>query len=108
MGNSQPSLSSGNTQAQVEDWISLEGYVTSADTSQVLVSLLDGETADFSGRAWTFAQESGFALQMGDRLRLTGFYEDTDLEVGSIDNLTSGISIQIREQSGRPLWAGRG
>jgi hypothetical protein len=30
------------------------------------------------------------------------------LEVGTVENLSSGTQVQLRETSGRPLWAGRG
>lgn len=104
----QQPLVEGNPQAEVDSWIGVEGTVTSVDSSQVFVSLLDGSSLEIAGRAWSYAQENGFSIQNGDRLRLTGFFENNELEVGSIENLTQGVSIQLREQSGRPLWAGRG
>lgn len=96
-----------NPQAEVESWISVEGIVTSADDSLATISLAHGGALEIEGRAWSYVLENGFSMQIGDQLRLTGFYEDSLLEVGAIENLTRGTSIQIREQSGRPLWAGR-
>lgn len=98
----------GNPQAEVEEWLNLEGVVTGVDPTLLSVTLEDGSLVEINGRAWTFAQENGFSPQVGDRLLLTGFYENADLEVGAIQNLATGTSIQIRQENGRPLWAGRG
>jgi hypothetical protein len=107
-GYDQQPLAGGNPQAEVDNWTSVEGTVMSADSSQVLVTLSNGEALEIAGRAWSYAQENSFSMQNGDQLRLTGFYEDNELEIGTIENLTNGTTIRIREQSGRSLWAGRG
>jgi hypothetical protein len=39
---------------------------------------------------------------------LVGFYEGDDFEVGQIDNATNGQTVLVRDENGRPLWAGRG
>lgn len=104
----QQLLAGQYSQAEVDSGISISGTVASADSSQVTVTLSNGETVEIAGRAWSYARENGFSLQNGDLLRLTGFYENKEFEIGSIENLTSGVSIQIREPSGRPYWAGRG
>ena len=54
--------------------------------------------------------------QVGDQVTLRGFNEDEDLstgsdqhfEVGRIDNASNDQGVLIREENGRPLWAGRG
>ncbi len=105
-GAGDPTL--GNPLAEVDEWINVEGEVTAVDSTLVTVALADGQVVEIYGRPWTYAQENGFSVQVGDRLLLTGFYEDNLLEVGAIQNLTTGASIQVREENGRPLWAGRG
>ena len=96
-------------QAQVDEWVVIEGSVNSVDSALAVILLQDGNTVEITGRPWSFALENGFALQAGDQVRLTGFYEDNDsFEVGAIENLTQGTSFQVRDQDGRPLWAGRG
>ena len=100
---------SPSPQAQVDEWVVIEGSVESADSTLAIISLQDGSTLEITGRPWSFALENGYALQAGDQVRLTGFYEDAErFEVGTIENLTQGTSFQIRDQDGRPLWAGRG
>ena len=100
---------SPSPEAQVDGWVILEGEVNSVDPTLVIITLSNGNTVEISGRPWSFALEHGYALQAGDQVRLTGFYEDAErYEVSAIENMTQGTSIQIRDQDGRPLWAGRG
>jgi hypothetical protein len=103
-----PDRELGTGQAEVDEWITLEGTVSAVDDSTMSVTTMEGETVTVENRAWAFAQEEGFSVQSGDRVRLTGFYEDGDLEVGTIENLSTGTRVQLREENGRPLWAGRG
>lgn len=100
---------SPSPEAQVDGWVILEGEVNSVDPTLVIITLSNGNTVEISGRPWSFALENGYTLQAGDQVRLTGFYEDAErYEVSAIENMTQGTSIQIRDQDGRPLWAGRG
>jgi hypothetical protein len=68
----------------------------------------DGRCVRVENRAWWFAEEQGFWAQTGDDVTLIGFYEGDESEVGQIDNLTSGQSVLLRGDGGRPMWAGRG
>jgi len=103
---SAPAGNAGTGQANVEAWIILTGSVQSVDSSALTVQTTDGQEIAVEGRAWSFAQESGFEAQSGDQVELTGFYEDTNFEVGHIHNLSSGQTVTLRQESGRPLWAG--
>lgn len=96
-------------QAQVGEWVTLEGVVTSLDAdAMVVVSAANGEIVEVGNRAWWFAQEQGFAANVGDDVILLGFYEGDKLEVGGIIDSSSGQTVSLRDESGRPLWAGRG
>ncbi len=98
----------GTGQAQVDEWLTLEGIVVSVDGDALVVQTDSGEQVVVENRPWWFAQEGGFSARVGDQVTLVGFYENDDLEVGQIRNVTSGQAVRIREESGRPLWAGRG
>lgn len=87
------------------DWIVMEGTVTSVDDETLAIQTAEGEI-EIADRGWRFAREQGFTAQLGDRVQLTGFYEEGELEIGDLLNLTSQEQVQIREQGGRPLWAG--
>jgi hypothetical protein len=103
-----PGDGTGTGQAQVDEWVTLNGTVLSATADEMIVNTTDGQQILVDGRAWRFAQEQAFMAQVGDSVNLTGFYEDGDFEVGQIDDLSSGKSVSLRDESGRPLWAGRG
>jgi hypothetical protein len=108
-GNTEaPGDGTGTGQAVVDEWLELSGTVIGVDASLLSVQMDNGELLEMIGRPWSFAQEQGFTAEIGDRLTVTGFYEDGEFEVGGIENLTTPQSVVIREESGRPLWAGGG
>lgn len=98
----------GTGQAQVDAWLTLQGTVVSIDSNALVVQVPGGEEIVVENRPWWFAQEQGFVAEEGDELAVVGFYEDEAFEAGRLDNLTTGLSVPIREESGRPLWAGGG
>lgn len=96
------------SQKVAAEWISLQGVVSSLDDAQLVIALDQGGELVVEGRAWSYAQQSGFELQVGDALTLGGYWEGDAFKTSNLDNLTSGQSIQLRDQSGRPAWAGGG
>lgn len=103
-----PGDQTGTGQAQVEEWLQLQGTVVSVDADALVVQTPAGEQITVENRAWWFAQEQGFSAEIGDQVTLTGFYEGEDFEVSQIDDATNGQSVLLRDESGRPMWAGRG
>jgi hypothetical protein len=102
-----PAAGSPLAETHVDDWLSVVGTVGSVDSS-VLVVHTDGQEVVVEGRAWRFAQELGFTAQVDDQVTLTGFYEDGEFKVSQIDDATNGETVLIRDETGRPMWAGRG
>jgi hypothetical protein len=100
--------SAGTGQANVDEWLTLTGTVASVDSSALMVETADGQGITVQGRPWLTVRESGLALQVGDQVQLVGFDEEGEFEVGKIANLATGESVEIRDENGRPLWAGRG
>jgi hypothetical protein len=96
----------GEGQANVDAWKTLTGTVQSVESDLWQITLEDGSLVEIEGRALSFAQEQGFSLAVGHDLSLTGFFENGAFEAGKIENLTSGESIMLRDETGRPLWAG--
>jgi hypothetical protein len=96
----------GTGQAQVDEWLTLEGTVVSVDADALVVQTTAGEQVVVENRPWSFAQEQGFAAQPGDQVTLVGFYEDDTLEVGQIADATNGQTVQLRDETGWPMWAG--
>jgi hypothetical protein len=94
---------------QAADWQAFDGVVASVDEEALIVTLADGGEMIVEGRAWRYAQEQGFAASIGDSVSLSGFYDEAgDFEVGQIDNGATGQRVVLREETGRPLWAGSG
>ena len=98
----------GTGQAQVDEWLTLVGTVTVINADEIVVQTDDDGELLIEGRPWSFLQEQGFQAAVGQRLSLTGFYENDDFEVGAVENLSTGQSVSIRDTNGRPLWAGQG
>jgi len=91
---------------QAED-INLRGSVTAVTADLLQVKDTYGSEIVIENRAWWYAQELGFFANVGDQLELTGFYDDNGVfEVSWIANLTLGSEVQIRDEGGRPNWAG--
>ncbi|NPV57156.1 MAG: hypothetical protein HPY76_10865 [Anaerolineae bacterium] len=95
--------------AEVDEVVSLTGAVTAVTADELTLKLQDGTDFLVEGRAWSYAQEQGFATAVGNTLLLAGFYDDDGTyEVITIQDQTSGVSVTLREASGRPGWAGNG
>jgi hypothetical protein len=91
-----------------EGWIQFSGTVTGINPELLQVRLEDGKLLEMSRRAWWFAQDQGFSASIGDQLNLTGFIEGDEFETAELENLTTGFSVAIRDENGKPLWAGKG
>lgn len=92
-------------ETESHDWTTLTGTVTSVDDTQMTVQTDSGEI-EVADRPWSFALSAGFTAQVGDQVTLEGFYQDGIFETGRL--LNGDLAVSIREESGRPLWAGRG
>ncbi len=108
-GQSQGQAGSPQGEPQVlaatEDhqWIIVSGVVSSIDDTQMTVQTESGEIV-IADRPWSFALEAGFTAQVGDQVTAAGLYEGETFEAGQLTN--GDLVVSIREESGRPLWAG--
>ena len=94
--------------ADTRESVTVRGTVLSVDDHSLVVRTANGQEIVVEGRPWRFAQEQGFAIQAGDRLTLVGFPEGESFEASEITDISLGKTVLIREEGGRPLWAGRG
>jgi hypothetical protein len=67
-------------QAEVNEWITLQGSVIDVDESIMVIILSSGELVTVEGRPWSFAQQQGFSAADGEEVALTGFYEGEKFE----------------------------
>lgn len=87
-------------------WEAIEGTVVESG-SELLVDTGDAEILVGLGQAW-YREEQGFSVAVGDTVRVDGFYEDGEFKAGTVENVTAGTRIVLRDASGRPMWSGRG
>lgn len=88
------------------EWITLSGVVTELDSESLWIETDQGENLEITGRAWLFIQEAEMVFEVDDEVEMEGFFENEEFEVSAIKNLTTDAFLQIREESGRPLWSG--
>lgn len=95
-------------QANVTEWVTLSGVVLNSAADALVVTLPNGTTVEMATRGWAYAQEQGFTAKPGENVTLVGFYEGADFEVARLTNAVTGQSVAVRDETGRPLWSGRG
>jgi hypothetical protein len=93
-------------EAEVEEWLPLEGTVQSVTDEGLTLNLSDDEQILVEGRAWKYALESGFTTEVDNQILITGFYEDGEFKFGSLEDLSTGLEVTLRDTSGRPMWSG--
>jgi len=89
-----------------ETWITVRGTVVAFD-DDLVIETAEGEMVLHVGPSW-YWDENGIALGAGDEVELKVFYDGDEFEIGWIENVTAGGELQMRDETGRPLWAGRG
>jgi len=91
---------------EIGDWETVAGEAILAD-NEVIVQTAEGDVVVGLGQA-TYREEADFTLNTGDKVVVQGYYEDGEFKAGIVENLTTGRSIVLRDEYGRPMWSGRG
>jgi len=89
-----------------QDWTTVTGTVVALDHDLVLRTE-EGELVVHLGPEWHW-ESVGIPLEPGDQVAVVGFYEGDGFEAASIENLTAGQVVVLRDEAGHPRWAGRG
>ncbi|NPV87676.1 MAG: hypothetical protein HPY45_16885 [Anaerolineae bacterium] len=106
-GQGARGVQDGSGPIETREWVTLNGSVSAVDSYSMTFQTADSSTIEIAPRAWRYAQEQGFSVNAGDSVSVQGFYdEDGEFEAAVITNLASGQSVTLRDQNGRPLWAG--
>mgnify|MGYP001147229226 CR=1 FL=1 len=99
----------GVGQANVDTWEDPITVVVEGVSAELITVTNDaGFDLAIEGRTLRYMLENGFEVYPGDELVLVGFYEGEMFEVGSVTNNTTQQTLAIRNETGRPLWAGGG
>ncbi len=96
----------GGTANTTGPWATIRGIVTVTDTD-VTLRTPTGDVAVGMGPAH-YREEAGFAVNVGDEITVSGYTEGEEFKAGMVENHTTGQTIVLRDETGRPMWAGRG
>lgn len=92
--------------AEAVEWEIVTGEVIAID-HDITVRAADGDVLVGLGNE-QYRQDAGFVVALGDTVSVQGYTEDGEFKAGSIENMTTGQSLVLRTDTGRPLWAGNG
>ncbi len=95
-------------QATIGDLADYEGAVTIVDVDLIVVKATGGTEILIEGRALSYLQEIGFSTQVGNSYSITGFYEDGEYKIMTLEDQSTNETFIVRDASGRPGWAGNG
>ena len=95
-------------QAQVDEWVTIEGTLISFDGGNMTISTPEGELVAFQTGQPRFFADQGVTFNVGDEIVVVGFYENEQFMAGDITQVATGLRVMLRDPNGRPLWAGPG
>ncbi len=75
--------------------------------SELTVTTDQGDILVGLGQQW-YREQADFVVKVGDQVRIRGYYEDGEFKAGTVENLSLRTSITLRDETGRPMWSGRG
>jgi hypothetical protein len=78
------------------------------ETTELIIETPSGEIVQVGLGPSHYRDAQGFALAVGVKVQVSGYWEDKELKASHIINLDTGDSITLRDASGRPMWAGQG
>lgn len=88
------------------DRLTFEGIVVTVNSGELVIEADANEPVVVEGRAWTYALEQGADVQVGHVVIVRGVVEDGEFKASSLENLTTGHQVTVRDAVGRPLWSG--
>lgn len=95
-----------NTPFSAQELLTINGVVNEVNDVHMLIEITDGTTLIVENRPWEYALQKGFMVKAGDQVQITGFLEGDEFEVIEIQNLTNNSQVVLRDENGRPGWAG--
>ncbi len=94
-------------QVPAEEWITVNGVVQSLDGTVLTLGTGAGELIEVTLGQPGYWEAQSVSLAPGDAVVVEGFYEDeASLEARSLTLAATGQTVVLRDESGRPMWAG--
>jgi hypothetical protein len=90
----------------VSEGITVTGTVNSFNGAGVSLTTDDGAPLWVQFGQSRYVSAQGVAFNVGDHITATGFYENGQYQAGKVVNDTTQQTLNLRDASGRPLWAG--
>jgi len=108
-GNGLAERQYANLEAAPEEWLAYQGTVLQppAEGLDLVIRTADGEELTV-GTGPMYMAGQGFTLQAGEQIQVRGYWEDGEFKAAQVTRHSDGRSIDLRDESGRPLWAGPG
>jgi hypothetical protein len=95
-------------QAQVDEWITINGTLTAFQGSTMTIATSDGELISFKTGQPRFFADQGVTLQVGEELTVVGYYDNGQFVACEITQVSTGSRLMLRDPNALPLWAGPG
>lgn len=95
-----------NPQAQVDEWITINGTLMAYQGGSMTIATEDGQIITFQTGQPRFFSSQGVTFQVGEEVIVVGFYEGDTFQAGDITQVSTGLRVLLRDPNGRPLWAG--
>lgn len=98
-----------NYDAAPEATMTYEGTVVQVPEPgvELVIETSEGEELEIGTGPMDLAAR-GFALKAGEPLQVKGYWEDNEFKAAQLTRLSTGQTFALRDEFGRPVWAGRG
>ena len=98
-----------NYETAPESWEAYTGTVIQAPEPgvELVIETDDGESLQIGTGPMDLVAQ-GFALNAGDRVQVNGYWEDDEFKAAQLTNTATGQTLALRDEFGRPAWAGGG
>jgi hypothetical protein len=104
-GANRGSAQQGASQAVAPEWVTFYGVVQNADATGFTLQTQAGEEVWIDSGNQYFVQNLGLVISPGQSLTVTGYWMEEMFAAGQI-TLEDGKVFELRDEFGRPLWAG--
>jgi hypothetical protein len=91
-----------------QSWQLVPGVIVSVADDLLTVKTNGGEIIEVEGQPLQYLLSQGYVPQVGSQVTLAGFDEAGEFKVGELTDHTGNQTVKLRDQSGRPMWSGRG